>query len=168
MRTTPRSAPGTAISWAHRSGTSVQPNSRAAMAGKEAVISGVVVKMALTTSSAAISLRRMMASSRSVVASRMSSEVLVSTVVARVCRDRRRIDGRSLLAQARILPGREPIGFDVARFVDWTGTWGGNGASPRKPRTNCSAATSWSASGMVSRKLINADATTAPSATSPT
>ena len=51
MRTTPRSAPGTAISWAHSSGTSVQPNSRAAMAGKEAVISGVVVKMALTTSS---------------------------------------------------------------------------------------------------------------------
>lgn len=48
---TPCSAPGTAISCAQSSGTSVQPSLRAASAGKAAVSSGVVVKTALTTSS---------------------------------------------------------------------------------------------------------------------
>lgn len=74
--------PGTGISRAHISGTSVQPSPRAATAGNSASRSSVRLKIALAISSVCKSLWRIINCRSSVVAERISSRLLCSTVVA--------------------------------------------------------------------------------------
>src|ERR1700726_1393387 len=73
---------GTAISWAHRSGTSPQPNRRAAAAGNSEVRSGVVVNQAAAISSGSSAFSRAICPSNSVVASTIAASLSSSVVVA--------------------------------------------------------------------------------------
>ena len=75
-------APGTAISRAHKSGTSFQPSRRAACAGKSASRSGVAVKRALTTRSGLIRLTRTSSVRSRAVAVTMLSASFLGTVIA--------------------------------------------------------------------------------------
>jgi len=82
MRTHFSSAPGTPNSWQQSRGTSSHPNCLAARAGNSALRSGVVVKMALATSSGAISFWRIIKAKSCLAADRISSRELESATVA--------------------------------------------------------------------------------------
>ena len=99
-RTTLGSAPGTATSVAHSSGTSTSPRSRAAAAGKQLVRSGVRVNTMLIRSAGPIPLRSTTSVISSRVAARMSAGSSRSTWIApRTART---------TAQALNWPGRLP------------------------------------------------------------
>jgi len=76
------SEPGTGISIVQSSGTSTHPNARAASAGNSLLTSGVVVKIALTTSEGSSPFSVAIAARSSRVAAWISSGVSRSTVVA--------------------------------------------------------------------------------------
>src|SRR5256714_13829607 len=105
---------GTATSAAPRSGTSVQPSSRAARAGYSAVRSGDDVKIALSTSSGRKPFASWSARNSSAVASRIAARVFAAAVVAP--RSPRRVLVMALadrlrlmvLTDAALLKGRDP------------------------------------------------------------
>src|SRR5919108_2685255 len=75
-------APGTAISWAHISGTRLSPMRRAATAGNSASRSGVSVKMQLTRSPVSSPLRPISSCISVSVAARIASGSFAATVFA--------------------------------------------------------------------------------------
>src|SRR5438105_10292538 len=106
---------GTATSAAPRSGTSLQPSSRAARAGYSAVRSGDDVKIALSTSSGRNPLASWSARNSSAVALRIASREFAAAVVAP--RSPRRVLVMALadqlrlmvLTDAALLKGRDPV-----------------------------------------------------------
>src|SRR5262245_11790436 len=85
-------APGTSISWAHSSGTSLKPRLRAPSAGNSLRRSGVAVKITLIRSSVPIWLRSMISvSSSATAASRCSRSSRSSLIAPRIARTATRL-----------------------------------------------------------------------------
>ena len=118
-RSTRGIAPGTAISVAQSSGTSVIPISRAAYAGNSAVRSGVAVNTTLIRSSLVRSLRSSIARTSSEAAARIWSRSLSSTWIApRTARTATSAPrGRPIACRVRAA-AHAAVGLDACRLID--------------------------------------------------